>query len=61
VERNKVRTNIYLLPRQVERLEAESEKTGSSVAELIRRAIDAVYADAIAPEPKPLARKERRS
>lgn len=39
----KIRTNIYLLPRQVKRLEEESKKTGSSVAELIRRAIDAIY------------------
>jgi hypothetical protein len=40
---SKRRTNIYLLDRQIKRLEAESLKTGSSVAELIRRAIDAVY------------------
>lgn len=40
---NKIRMNVYLLKRQLERLEAESKTTGSSVAELIRRAIDAVY------------------
>ena len=36
----KIRMNVYLLPRQVKQLEAESKKTGSSVAEIIRRAID---------------------
>jgi hypothetical protein len=35
--------NVYLLPRQLKRLEVESKKTGSSVAELIRRAVDNVY------------------
>jgi len=40
---NKLRMNVYLLPRQLKRLETESKKTGSSVAELIRRAIDNVY------------------
>lgn len=40
---DKIRMNVYLLARQVKRLEAESKKTGSSVAELIRRAIDATY------------------
>jgi hypothetical protein len=40
---DKIRMNVYLLARQLRRLEAESKKTGSSVAELIRRAIDAVY------------------
>jgi len=43
MERYKIRTNIYLLKRQVKRLEEESKKTGSSAAELIRRAIDTVY------------------
>jgi Ribbon-helix-helix domain len=37
------RTNIYLLPRQVKRLEDESKKTGAPVAELVRRAIDNTY------------------
>ena len=32
--------NVYLLPRQVKQLESESKKSGSSVAEIIRRAID---------------------
>jgi len=40
---NKIRMNVYLLPRQLKLLEAESKRTGSSVAELIRRAIDATY------------------
>ena len=34
------RTNIYLTDQQVERLNAESERTGLSSAEIIRRAID---------------------
>jgi hypothetical protein len=42
----KIRTNIYLLPRQLKRLNEESKKTGSSIAELVRRAIDAIYFDA---------------
>jgi hypothetical protein len=37
------RTNIYLLPRQVKRLEDENKKTGAPVAELVRRAIDNTY------------------
>ena len=36
----KIRMNVYLLPRQLKQLEAESKKTGSSIAEIIRRAID---------------------
>jgi hypothetical protein len=40
---DKIRMNVYLLARQLKRLEAESKKTGSSVAELIRRAIDDAY------------------
>ena len=40
---NKIRVNVYLLARQLKRLEAESKRTGSSVAELVRKAIDAVY------------------
>jgi hypothetical protein len=35
--------NVFLLPRQLKRLEYESKQSGSSVAELIRRAIDAIY------------------
>jgi hypothetical protein len=35
--------NVFLLARQMKRLEDESKKTGSSVAELIRRAIDGTY------------------
>jgi hypothetical protein len=39
----KIRMNVFLLARQLKRLEAESKKSGSSVAELIRRAVDATY------------------
>jgi len=39
----KIRVNVYLLARQLKRLESESNRTGSSVAELVRKAIDAVY------------------
>jgi hypothetical protein len=35
--------NVYLLERQLKVLEDESKTSGSSVAELIRRAIDTVY------------------
>ena len=42
----KIRMSVYLLTRQLKRLEAESQKTGSSVAELIRRAVDTVYHEA---------------
>ena len=48
MERNKIRMNVFLLPRQMKRLEDESKQTGSSVAELIRRAVDAMYPE----EPK---------
>jgi len=34
------RTALFLKERQVEKLQALSEKTGAPVAELIRRAID---------------------
>jgi predicted DNA-binding protein len=37
----KTRTNIYLRPDQVKRLKVISKKTGSSAAELVRRAVDA--------------------
>jgi predicted DNA-binding protein len=37
------RTNIYLSHIQIERLQGESKKTGLSVAELIRRAIDLFF------------------
>jgi predicted DNA-binding protein len=36
----KKRSNVYLRPDQVKRLRAISAKTGSSSAELIRRAVD---------------------
>jgi predicted DNA-binding protein len=37
----KTRTNIYLRPDQMKRLKIISKRTGSSAAELIRRAVDA--------------------
>jgi hypothetical protein len=37
------RTQITLDDRQYERLRRESERTGASLAELIRRAVDAKY------------------
>jgi len=37
------RTNLSLLPRQMKRLEQESARTGASLAELVRRAIDNTY------------------
>ncbi len=37
------RTQITLDDRQYERLRRESERTGASLAELIRRAIDRTY------------------
>jgi len=39
----KHRTNITFLERQIKRLEAESKATGSSIAELVRKAVDQVY------------------
>jgi len=41
----KSRTNIYLRPDQLKKLKAISKKTGSSAAELIRRAVDAYLKD----------------
>jgi hypothetical protein len=43
MEKHKVRTNIYLTPMEYEVLRRVSHRTGSSVAELIRRAVDVVY------------------
>lgn len=37
------RTQITLTDEQYERLQSESERTGSSMAELVRRAIDRTY------------------
>ena len=51
----KHRTNIIFLERQMKRLEEESKKTGSSIAELVRRAVDAVYPE----EKKAAAAKAR--
>jgi ribbon-helix-helix CopG family protein len=39
----------------MKRLEEESKKTGSSIAELVRRAVDAVYSE----EKKAVAAKAR--
>lgn len=39
----KTQIKVYLDSAQIERLRAESAKTGVSVAELIRRAINTVY------------------
>lgn len=44
------RTNYHFPPRQLDRLRAESKAKGLPVAELIRRAIDAVYPESLAPE-----------
>lgn len=38
------RTNLYLTEKQVERLKQRSEQEGLSLAELVRRAIDAFLA-----------------
>jgi predicted DNA-binding protein len=39
-----IRANYHLTEQQVERLKARSRETGLSVAELIRRAVDAYLA-----------------
>ena len=49
------RTNLSLLPRQMKRLREESAKTGATLAELVRRAVDAVYPE----EKKAVAAKAR--
>jgi predicted DNA-binding protein len=36
----KHRTNIYLTTDQMKKLKALNEKTGASIAELVRRAVD---------------------
>ena len=38
------RTNLYLTEKQMERLKQRSEREGLSVAELVRRAVDAFLA-----------------
>lgn len=38
------RTNLYLTEKQLERLKARAEKEGLSLAELVRRAVDAFLA-----------------
>lgn len=39
-----IRVNFHLAKEQIDRLRAESKRTGLSVAELIRRAVDAYLA-----------------
>jgi Ribbon-helix-helix protein, copG family len=39
----KVRVNIYLLRRHLDRLDQEKERTGSSVSEILRKLIDETY------------------
>jgi hypothetical protein len=38
------RTNLYITEKQVERLRQRAEKEGLSIAELVRRALDAFLA-----------------
>jgi Ribbon-helix-helix protein, copG family len=58
------RTNLYLTERQMERLKQRSEYEGLSLAELVRRAVDAFLAwddPTYAPNPVPgVPQKERR-
>ena len=57
------RTNVYLTSVQMERLKQRSEKEGLSLAELVRRAVDAFLAwddPTYAPNPSRL-QKDRRS
>ena len=39
-DRAMIRTNVHLTEKQLQRLRSESERTGLSVAEIIRRAVD---------------------
>jgi Ribbon-helix-helix protein, copG family len=57
------RTNFYLTHRQMERLKERSEGEGLSLAELVRRAVDAFLAwDDPTYTPTPItSQKERRS
>jgi hypothetical protein len=59
------RTNIYLNERQHEKLNAQAEREGVPVAELVRRAVDAYlmwYDPAYQPTPpKPQTRKSHSS
>ena len=53
------RTNLYLTEKQLERLKARSEKEGLSLAELVRRAVDAYLAwddPTYTPQPQPQKR-----
>jgi len=62
-EKHMKRTNLYLTEKQMERLKQRSEKEGLSLAELVRRAVDAFLAwddPTYAPTPS-RPQKERRS
>jgi ribbon-helix-helix CopG family protein len=51
----KVRVNIYLLRRHLDRLDKEKERTGSSVSEILRKLIDETY-----PEVEPAKKKVKK-
>ncbi len=57
------RTNLYLTEKQMERLHQRSESEGLSLAELVRRAVDAFLAwdDPTYALTAPAPNKERRS
>jgi Ribbon-helix-helix protein, copG family len=55
------RTNLYLTEKQVTRLRQRAEQEGLSIAELVRRAVDAFLAwDDPTYAPVPHSHKERR-
>jgi hypothetical protein len=51
----KVRVNIYLLRRHLERLDREKERSGSSISEILRKLIDDTY-----PEEGIVKKKEKK-
>jgi Ribbon-helix-helix protein, copG family len=57
------RTNLYLTEKQMERLKQRSESEGLSLAELVRRAVDAFLAwdDPMYAPTTPAPNKERHS
>jgi Ribbon-helix-helix protein, copG family len=58
------RTNLYLTEKQVERLKTRSAKEGLSLAELVRRAVDAFLAwddPTYTPHPTPITRSDHSS
>ena len=60
----KRRTNIYLTEKQLEQLQARSERENLPMAELVRRAIDAFLAwddPTYTPQPKPHIRNDHSS